>query len=105
VSKVVDVPQVSMRAVPDTPGVHWKTCSGAEAAGATQPLRALAPAVVPANVPPSGGIAVQAGQAPGRVVVVVVVPGGGIVTGTLTTLFASLSSAMRLKGSSVTRSV
>ena len=56
-SKLVQVPQVWMVAVPDVDAVHWKTCSGAPPVAPAQvPLSALAPLVVPGNVPPSGGI-------------------------------------------------
>jgi hypothetical protein len=115
VSKVVAVPQVRIVAVPDREGVHWKTFSGDVPLFAQVPASVLAPAVVPVNVPPADGTTVGFVQAPGRrvvlvvddtVVVEVVVPArGGIVTGTVTTLLPSLSSAMRLNGSTDTRSV
>jgi hypothetical protein len=98
---------VSIRAVPETAGVHSKTRSGALAAALTHPPSALAPDVTPANVPPCGGMEVAAGHAlEGSVVVVVdvvVTPDGGSVTGTVVTLLPSFSSAIRLNGSSVSR--
>jgi len=44
--------------MPDAAGVHRKTCSGAVPVAETQPLKALAPAVVPWKVPPAAGITV-----------------------------------------------
>ena len=105
-------------------GVHWKTFSGDVLLFAQLPASVLEPVVVPVNVPPAAGTSVGFVQGPGarvvlvvddatvvdvldgRVVVEVVVPGrGGMVTDTVSTLFVSASSAMRLNGSTDTRSV
>ena len=68
-------PHVWIVAVPDVPGVHWKTCSGALAlADAAQlPESVLPPEVVPVSVPPAAGMTIGAPQLPlaGTVVVVV----------------------------------
>jgi hypothetical protein len=121
-------------AVPATAGVHRKTCSGAVAVWGTQMEIVLAPDVTPVKVPPAAGSTVATAHAPLGTVVEVVVPPGlvvdvvvgvglvvevvvetglvvevevtlGRVTGTVATLFASLSSGMRAKGSMRTRSV
>jgi len=56
VSKLVtDELQVSIRTVPDTDGVHWKTASGASLVGAQLPASVLRPDVLPVNVPPLAG--------------------------------------------------
>jgi len=104
-----------MVAVPDAEGVHWKPFSGDVLLFAQVPASALVPLVVPVNVPPAAGRTVGLAQVPGtRVVLVVddtvmvevVVPArGGMVTGTVSTLFVSDSSPMRLNGSTDTRSV
>src|SRR5213594_3111951 len=69
-----------MVAVPETVGVHWKTCSGDSPERPQLPASALVPLVVPLKVPPTAGMAVGLLQAapPGRVVVVVgaASPGG-----------------------------
>src|SRR5205809_5102147 len=61
-----------MVAVPETVGVHWKTCSGDSPERPQLPASALVPLVVPLKVPPGAGMAVGLLQAPppGRVVVV-----------------------------------
>ena len=56
--------QVWIVAVPDTAGVHWKTCSGALALSAQVPASVLAPAVAPVKVPPVAGMTVGFSQAP-----------------------------------------
>ena|SRR6185503_14064922 len=113
-----------MVAVPVAEGVHWKTFSGEVLLFAQVPASALDPVVVPGKVPPADGSTVGFAQVPdARVVLVVedevvvdvldegvvvdvVVPGrGGMVTVTVSTLFVSDSSAMRLNGSTDTRSV
>jgi len=71
VSKLVPAPQVSMVAVPETAGVHWKTCSGEVPELPQLPACELVPLVVPLKVPPSAGIIVGLSQAPASVVVVV----------------------------------
>ena len=45
-------PQVASVAVPETVGVHWKTCSPDVLLAAHVPLSALVPPVALANVPP-----------------------------------------------------
>jgi len=69
----VPAPHVSMVAVPESAGVHWKTRSGALPELPQLPACELAPLVVPLKVPPWAGIAVGLLQAPASVVVVVVV--------------------------------
>ena len=77
VSNLVAAPHVWIVAAPDAAGVHWNICSGAVAVADTQPLTALAPAVVPWKVPPAAGITVGAAHVPvGTVVLVVDVVGG-----------------------------
>jgi len=71
VSKVVPVPQVWIVAVPETPGVHWKTRSGDIPELPQLPASEFAPLVVPPKVPPCAGMTVGLLQPPGRVVVVV----------------------------------
>src|SRR5213593_672376 len=71
-----------MVAVPETAGVHWKTCSGEVPELPQLPASELVPLVVPLKVPPCAGMTVGLVHAPppGRVVVVaVVVVGGGVV--------------------------
>src|SRR5437773_9918461 len=77
-----------MVAVPETAGVHWKTCSGELPELPQVPACVLVPLVVPPKVPPWAGIWVGLAQGPPAgvvvvvevalsvVVVVVVVPGG-----------------------------
>src|SRR5438094_9732792 len=72
-SKFVPAPHVSMVAVPESAGVHWKTRSGALPELPQLPACKLAPLVVPLKVPPWAGIAVGLLQAPASVVVVVAV--------------------------------
>src|SRR5437762_10287268 len=62
-----------MVAVPETVGVHWKTCSGDSPERPQLPASALVPLVVPLKVPPGAGMTVGLLQAPppGGVVVVV----------------------------------
>src|SRR5437764_1424010 len=71
-----------MVAVPETVGVHWKTCSGDSPERPQLPASALVPLVVPLKVPPGAGMAVGLLQAPppGRVVVVVGTGSSGGVT-------------------------
>src|SRR5207249_11050297 len=78
VSKLVPAPQVSMVAVPETAGVHWKTCSGELPELPQVPACVLVPLVVPPKVPPWAGIRVGLlqGPPPASVVVVVVAVGG-----------------------------
>jgi len=71
VSKLVPAPQVSMVAVPETVGVHWKTRSGELPELPQLPACELVPLVVPLKVPPWAGITVGLLQAPASVVVVV----------------------------------
>jgi hypothetical protein len=108
-----------MVAGPDAEGVHWKTFSGDVLLFAQVPASALVPVVVPVNVPPAAGSTVGLAQVPDArvvlvvddtvvvdvVVLVVVLGRGGMVTGTVSTLFVSDSSPMRLNGSTDTRSV
>src|SRR5437870_3410594 len=85
-----------MVAVPETAGVHWKTCSGELPELPQLPACELVPLVVPPKVPPWAGITVGLLQVPdpasvvvvvevvvvvvgGLVVVVVVVVGGRVV--------------------------
>src|SRR6266567_7914415 len=72
VSKLVPAPHVSMVAVPETAGVHWKTCSGEAPELPQVPACVLVPLVVPPKVPPWAGIWVGLLQAPPASVVVVV---------------------------------
>src|SRR5213078_4211857 len=67
-----------MVAVPETAGVHWKTCSGAVLELPQLPASALVPLVAPLTVPPDAGMAIALlhPPPPGRVVVVVVGTGG-----------------------------
>src|SRR5438034_11428135 len=60
-----------MVAVPETVGVHWKTCSGDSPERPQLPASALVPLVVPLKVPPGAGMTVGLLQAPppGAVVV------------------------------------
>src|SRR5438093_11371236 len=53
-----------MVAVPETVGVHWKTCSGDSPERPQLPASALVPLVVPLKVPPGAGMAVGLLQAP-----------------------------------------
>jgi hypothetical protein len=110
-NRVAVVLQVSIVATPERLGVHAKTRSGANAVVAQLAVRVLGPLVVPLNVPPAAGMVVAPTQALTTVVDVVVVVGVVVVvapdprvTGTEATLFVSDSSAMRLNGSTVTRS-
>src|SRR5207248_3137374 len=64
VSKVVPAPQVWMVAVPETAGVHWKTCSGAVPEAPQLPASAFVPLVVPPKVPPWAGRTVGLLQSP-----------------------------------------
>src|SRR5213594_3868559 len=61
-----------MVAVPETAGVHWKTCSGEVPEFPQLPACVLVPLVVPPKVPPWAGIWVGLPQAPPASVVVVV---------------------------------
>ena len=65
VSKAVVPPQVAIVAVPETTGVHWKTCSGEFAVVAHVPLCALVPPVALSKTPPWGGIKTGALQVAG----------------------------------------
>jgi hypothetical protein len=113
-NRVAVVLQVSIVATPERLGVHANTRSGADAVLAQLAVRVLGPLVVPLNVPPAAGMVVAPAQALTTVVDVVVVVVVGVtvvvvlpavrVTGTNATLFVSDSSAMRLNGSTVTRS-
>src|SRR6266705_6524566 len=80
VSKLVPAPQVSMVAVPETVGVHWKTRSGELPELPQLPDCELVPLVVPPKVPPWAGITVGLLQVPdpASVVVVVEVVVGGL---------------------------
>src|SRR5438128_2866240 len=62
-----------MVAVPETPGVHWKTSSGELPELPQLPACVLVPLVVPPKVPPWAGITVGLLQAPDPASVVVVV--------------------------------
>src|SRR6266571_4945919 len=53
-----------MVAVPETAGVHWKTCSGAVPELPQLPASALVPLVVPLMVPPWAGRTVGLLQSP-----------------------------------------
>src|SRR5207249_11908661 len=53
-----------MVAVPETVGVHWKTCSGDSPERPQLPASALVPLVVPLKIPPGAGMAVGLLQAP-----------------------------------------
>src|SRR5213594_604538 len=53
-----------MVAVPETAGVHWKTCSGAVPELPQLPASALVPLVVPPKVPPWAGKTVGLLQLP-----------------------------------------
>src|SRR5436305_9399183 len=55
-----------MVAVPETVGVHWKTCSGDSPERPQLPASALVPLVVPLKVPPGAGMAVGLLQSPAR---------------------------------------
>src|SRR5438477_9993321 len=68
-----------MVAVPETAGVHWKTCSGEPPELPQLPASELVPLVLPLKVPPCAGITVTWAQAPASVVVVVVVVAGVVV--------------------------
>jgi hypothetical protein len=103
-----------MVAVPDAEGVQLKTFSGDVPLLAQVPASALDPLVMPLKVPPAAGTTVGLAQLPDAMVVlvvvdttvdVVVVGRGGMVTGTVATLFDSASSEMRWNGSTATRSV
>jgi len=72
VSKFVLPPHVWIVAVPETAGVHWKTCSGELPKLPQLPACRFVPLVVPPKVPPCAGMRVGLSQPPGRVVVVVV---------------------------------
>src|SRR5947199_9000295 len=61
-----------MVAVPETAGVHWKTCSGELPELPQVPACVLVPLVVPPKVPPWAGIWVGLPQGPPASVVVVV---------------------------------
>src|SRR6266566_1653078 len=67
-----------MVALPETAGVHWKTCSAEVPELPQLPASALVPLVAPLTVPPDAGIAIALlhPPPPGRVVVVVVGAGG-----------------------------
>ena len=60
-SKVVPAPQVWMVALPETAGVHWKTCSGAVLELPQLPASALVPLVAPLT-----GISVPQGLVPSK---------------------------------------
>src|SRR5438552_4038950 len=62
-----------MVAVPETAGVHWKTCSGELPELPQVPACVLVPLVVPPKVPPWAGITVGLLQVPAPASVVVVV--------------------------------
>src|SRR6266516_120436 len=68
-----------MVAVPETVGVHRKTCSDEPSELPQLPASRLDPLVVPLKVPPCAGMTVGLLQSPGRVVVVVVVWVGVVV--------------------------
>src|SRR5436309_22027 len=68
-----------MVAVPETAGVHWKTCSGEPPELPQLPASELVPLVLPLKVPPCAGITVTWAQAPASVVVVVEVVAGVVV--------------------------
>jgi len=51
VSKFVPAPHVWIAAVPETAGVHWKTCSGEVPELPQLPACELVPLVVPLKVP------------------------------------------------------
>src|SRR5437870_8004559 len=74
-----------MVAVPETVGVHWKTCSGDSPERPQLPASALVPLVVPLKVPPGAGMTVGLLQAPppGRVAVGVGTGSSGGVTARL----------------------
>src|SRR5947207_11546680 len=65
--------------VPESAGVHWKTCSGELPELPQLPASELVPLVLPLKVPPCAGITVRWAQAPASVVVVVVVVLGVVV--------------------------
>src|SRR5437773_9089294 len=71
VSKLVPAPHVWMVAVPETAGVHWKTCSGEVPELPQLPASELVPLVVPLKVPPCAGMTGGLAHLPGSVVVVV----------------------------------
>src|SRR2546422_9945750 len=64
VSKFVLAPHVWIVAVPETAGVHWKTCSGALPVLPQLPANRLVPLVVPVNVPPCAAMTVGLAQLP-----------------------------------------
>src|SRR5438046_1701316 len=68
-----------MVAVPETAGVHRKTCSGELPELPQLPASELVPLVLPLKVPPCAGITVTWAQAPASVVVVVEVVAGVVV--------------------------
>src|SRR5438876_8260534 len=53
-----------MVAVPETAGVHWKTCSGAVPELPQLPASALVPLVAPLKVPPWAGMTAGLVQSP-----------------------------------------
>src|SRR5438876_777391 len=55
-----------MVAVPETVGVHWKTCSGEPPELPQLPASRLVPLVVPVNVPPCAEMTVGLVQLPAR---------------------------------------
>src|SRR5438093_1250827 len=61
-----------MVAVPETAGVHWKTCSGALPEKPQLPACRPVPLVAPVNVPPCAGTTTGVPQLPPASVVVVV---------------------------------
>ncbi len=80
VSNVVAAPHVWIVAAPETVGVQRNTCSGALAVAAAQlALSALAPLVVPVNVPPAAGMAIGFAHVPTGMVVLVVEDGARLV--------------------------
>ena len=68
---MVPAPHVWMVAVPETAGVHWKTCSGEVPELPQLPASELVPLVVPLKVPPCAGMTGGLVHLPGSVVVVV----------------------------------
>src|SRR5437870_13475253 len=60
-----------MVAVPETAGVHWKTCSGEVPELPQLPASELVPLVVPLKVPPCAGMTGGLVHLPGSVGVVV----------------------------------
>ncbi len=61
-SKFVPAPHVWMVAVPETAGVHWKTCSGEPTELSQVPASELVPLVAPLKVPPCAGMTVGVSQ-------------------------------------------